>query len=221
MRVSANRRTQRRPISAVKLLGVAALIAVGFASCESVFTTSPLAFLQRDPSTLSPEQQVSYGEQALASGDPDAMAEAYETLKESDDPQTQLLAADLALGASEVEGTITQALAGLQDDGDPEAVVEEALAGFDEADLQRMQEAADLLDSADESVTPTAEQYALAAVGVIAVAASENEGDLSATTVPVQAEEFLTAAYDSLQESGESTDLLEGIGDAAGWSSGS
>ena len=73
------------------------------------------------------------------------------------------------------------------------------------------------MDAADETVSPTAEQYALAAVGLVAVAASEAGGDLSATTVPTQAEDFLQAAYDQLQESGESTDLLSGIGDAIGW----
>lgn len=221
MRTRLRIRARRRLTAIPRALAIVLLVAVGLAACENVFTTSPLSFLQRDPSTLSPEQQVSYGEEALASGDPDAMADAYEALRESDDPETQLLAADLALGASEIEGTITQALAGLQEGGDPEAVLEEALAGFDDEDLARMQDAADLVDAADESASPSAEQYALAAVGLIAVSASESDGDLSSTTVSGQAEEFLTAAYDSLQESGESTDLLEGIGGAVGWSSGS
>lgn len=216
-------REHRRPGRAVGMLALATALAVMLASCENVFTTSLFSSLQRDPSNLSPEQQVAYGEDALASGDPAAMAEAYEVLKDSDDPETQLLAADLALGAVELEATLLEAASA----DDPVATIESALDGFSDEDFTMMREAAALVDSADDSVEPTAEQYLFAAAGLIAVAADENGGTsgLEADPPPSAVEEevnqaraFLDAAAASLQASGESTDVLDGVGDAIGWS---
>jgi len=215
------RQARRRPgRRSLLLLGAFTLL---FASCENVFTTSLFSFLQRDPSKLSPEQQVAYGRDALASGDPEAMAEAYGLLKDSDDPETQLLAADLALGAVELEATLLEAASA----EDPVATIEEALDDFTDEDYAMMREAAALVDSADESVEPSAEQYFFAAAGLIAAAADENGGTagLDADPPPAAVEEevnqakaFLDAAAASLQANGESTDVLEGVGEAIGWS---
>lgn len=217
---TTTRRALRRGKRLLLLAGAATLL---LASCENVFTSSLFSFLQRDPSNLSPEQQVAYGEDALASGDPDRMAEAYEVLKDSDDPQTQLLAADLALGAVELEGTLLEVASA----EDPVATIEAALDDFTDEDFAMMREAAALVDSADDSVEPTAEQYFFAAAGLIAAAADENGGTagLDADPPPATVEEdvnqakaFLDAAAASLQANGESTDLLEGVGEAIGWS---
>lgn len=51
------------------------VLAVCF-GCQDVFTYSPLDFLERDPSTLSKEQQLLYARQALSSGDDSAMNKA-------------------------------------------------------------------------------------------------------------------------------------------------
>ena len=213
---------QRRTRGTRLLLLVGALTLL-VASCENVFTTSLFSFLQRDPSQLSPEQQIAFGEDALASGDPAKMAEAYEVLKDSDDPQTQLLAADLALGAVELEGTLLQAASA----DDPVQAIEESLDDFTDEDFAMMRDAAALVESADDSVEPTAEQYFFAAAGLIAAAADENDGTAGLDTDPPpaavedevnQAKAFLDAAAASLQASGESTDVLDGIGEAIGWS---
>jgi len=90
---------------------LALLLCVGASGCEVVFTTSLLSFLQRDPAGLSPEQQVAWAEQALASGDQEAMAEAYELVK--DDPANALLAARLALELSGVPGVMNDVLLNL------------------------------------------------------------------------------------------------------------
>jgi hypothetical protein len=82
------------------LLPALAALVLLLAGCEAVFTTSFLSFLQRDPAKLPADQQVAWAEQALASGDPAAMAEAYELVK--DDPDNELLAAKLALELSGV-----------------------------------------------------------------------------------------------------------------------
>lgn len=211
--------SRRLPIVPLAVVLVALSL---LAACESVFTTSPLAFLQRDPSKLSPEQQVAYGHDALASGDPAKMAAAYEALKDSDDPNTQLLAADLALGAVELEATLLAA-AGADD---PVAAIDDALEGFTDDEIAMMANAAALVDAADDTVAPTAEQYFFAAAALITVAADANGGTTGLDGLTPadpgydevqQAQAFLDAAQAALTANGESTDLLEGVGDAIGW----
>lgn len=208
------------------------LAALVTTSCEMVFTTSPLAFLQRDPARLSPEQQLTFGRDALASGDRDQMAEAFELLKESDDPDIQLLAGQLGIAASGLEaavyGALPEIIAAADDQAALQAVLDETLEGFSEDDLQMMGEAAALVAAAEGSVTPSAEQYVFAAVALIAVAAEQHggvgrlerveEGDPGYADVE-QAKAFLDSAYAELQADGQSTDFLEGIGEAIGWAS--
>ncbi|MDZ7794027.1 MAG: hypothetical protein U5P10_10165 [Spirochaetia bacterium] len=69
-------------------------------SCEQMFTYSIFEWAQRDPSNLSEAQQISYAKSILGSGDKDAMADAYEAIKDNTDPEVQLLASKLAVGAS-------------------------------------------------------------------------------------------------------------------------
>lgn len=184
------------------------------AGCENFFTSSPLAFLQRDPASLSAEQQIQYAEDALTSGDTEAMESAYEVLKDSDDPETQLLAADLALGAAELEGAVTEAVAGIAAGDDVETTLETALDGFTDEDLALMEAAATLVDDADAETAPSSEQYVYAAIGLVAVAV-DSAGDFETLdgTEPeiVKAEEFLQAAVDQLNAEGESTELVEEI----------
>ncbi|TVQ25478.1 MAG: hypothetical protein EA382_06930 [Spirochaetaceae bacterium] len=202
------------------LIAVAATLLV-LTGCELVFTTSPLAFLQRDPSKLSAEQQITYAQNALASGDRDAMAKAFQALKGSSDPAVQLLAVDLAVGAAGVEGALIGLIADLGVDGvDETAALDAAIASFSAADLALIAEAATLLDAADDSLTPTPEQYVFVAVGLLAIAAEASGGVAAldgSTAEQQQAEAFLQLAYDLLQESGSSTDLIEGLGDAFGF----
>jgi len=70
-------------------------------SCQDIFTFSPLDILQRDPATLSKDQQLLYAQQALSSGDRTVMTDALDVVMTSlvpDDPfnpDLHLLAADL------------------------------------------------------------------------------------------------------------------------------
>ena len=202
--------------------GIAAIVVLlALASCENVFTTSPLSFLQRDAANLSPEQQIQFANDALASGDEDTMAEAYNVLKDSDDPETQILASELALGAAGLQSAVTAALGDISGGGDTGTVLEETLAGFTAEDFALMSEAAALLDAADGTVTPTPEQYAFAAIGLMAVAVEENGGSTTGLDAvgpgdpgyeeTQQAEAFLEAAAAALQADGESTDLLDNL----------
>lgn len=202
--------------------GIAAIIvALVMVSCENVFTTSPFTFLQRDPANLSAEQQIEFANDALASGDEDKMAEAYAVLKDSDDPETQLLASELALGAAGLQSAVTAALGDMSGGGDTSTVLEETLSGFTAEDFALMGEAAALIDAADDTVTPTPEQYTFAAIGLMAVAVNDNGGSTTGLDglgpgdpgyeETQQAEAFLEAAATALQADGESTELLDDL----------
>lgn len=190
-------------------------------ACERVFTTSPLEFLQRDPSSYSEAQTLTFAEDALASGDEAAMIAAFELLADSEDPEIQLVAVELALGAAGVETVLTSVIANLAVEGaDPETVLTEALEAFTEEDLALLVSAATLLDAADESIVPTAEQYVFAAIGLIAAAADDAGGIDGLDSLPAdsdaqayidQAADFLAEAEALLLAEGGSVDILEGF----------
>ena len=190
-------------------------------ACERVFTASPFEFLQRDPASYSEAQLLSFAEDALASGDEAAMAAAFALLADSTDPETQLIAVELALGASGVGPAVISVIAGLSAEGaDSETVIADALDGFTEADLALLVQAAALLDQADDSVTPTAEQYAFTAIGLIAAAADDAGGVENINPPPSgsDAEDYVALATDFFTEAeallvteGGSTDIIDGF----------
>ena len=98
------------------LMGAAAVLLVLCVGCQAVFTFSPMSFLQRDPSRLPLAQKMTYAENALASGDDQAMLAAYNAIKNdaggSSDGDLNLLAARLAMELSGVPDLINEALAG-------------------------------------------------------------------------------------------------------------
>ncbi|MCK5671896.1 MAG: hypothetical protein KAH95_00895 [Spirochaetales bacterium] len=143
-----------------------------YTSCQQIFTYSALEWAQRDPADLPPEQQISYAESILSSGDTEAMADAYAVIDDllADDPNNVdliLLAADLAIGGS----GITDAIANL-DLENLDTSVETILASLDLALVAASAEhveAAFLLD-------PTAvseEQYLNTGLILLADAANE------------------------------------------------
>jgi hypothetical protein len=117
------------------LLPAAVLLALVLAGCQDMFTTSLFSFMQRDPADLPPAQQVAWAEQALASGDPDAMAKAFAMLE--DNPNQTYLAASLAAELSGVPQALAQAVAdmstllGYTDPLDVEAYFDGYLASVD------------------------------------------------------------------------------------------
>jgi hypothetical protein len=150
------------------------------------------------------------------------MLEAYELLADSTDATTQLLAVDLALGAAGVESALTSVIAGIAGGGDPETVISDAFDAMTEADLALLVEAAELLGQADDTVQPSAEQYAFVAIGLIAAAADDAGGldninpppaDSDAESYTEQANTFLDIALDLLEAEGDSSSTLENFGD--------
>lgn len=134
------------------LLYIVAL-ALLLAGCEQMFTYSPLSWAARDPSKLSDEQQA---QNAPVSGDIDDLQKAYDAIADSSDPDVQLLASQVALGASGFNEAI-------------EDIAKELKDGIDEADI----DAGDILDDLDQTY--------LQAAGTSLAAAEAGGADISDT----------------------------------------
>ncbi len=103
------------------LLPVLLAAAVFLPGCEAVFTSAPLAFMQRDPSKLSPDQKMAFAENALASGDAESISVAYAAIADYID-STSLsgsqaveyngMAADLLAADTGVASLFDQVVAG-------------------------------------------------------------------------------------------------------------
>ena len=91
----------------VTLLAAGLLLLGG---CEAIFTSSPFTALQRNPSSLSPEQQITYAQDALASGDKTAMQAAYDTLKSETSSTAVYMTAELGIELSGVPTLLTAAI---------------------------------------------------------------------------------------------------------------
>ncbi len=86
-------------------------------SCEQFFTYSVMSWAQRDPSNLPEAQRIAYAQSVLGSGDQKAMSDAYDAIKDNTDPDVQLLASKLAIGASGINEAVEQALNDLESGG--------------------------------------------------------------------------------------------------------
>ncbi len=145
------------------------------ASCQQVFTYSPLSWAQRDPSTLPEAQKIAYAEEALASGDITAVKAAYEALKTSPDPDTQALASQLAVSASGFNEAIADALS-------TQTFDDTTIKGIDRTWLISAVTAMDTADSGGAAIT--SDEYLTVAAGLVVLAAQANGNDVSTLTFP-------------------------------------
>jgi hypothetical protein len=199
------------------LLALAALSILG---CEQVFSTNLFAGLERDPSNLSLDQQIVYARSALASGDSGKMAKAYDALSDSiegtDDAELNLLAADLALGASDLQGVYDEIAEVALGEGTDLSNQTDLAAGLDgslgDVDYTYVAEAqAQIDDAVANGGTVSEEQYLLVTVGLIMQAADgAGTGSVSnlddGNTTDIEA--WVIAANDDLEAQGESSDYL-------------
>ena len=195
-----------------------ALLALSILGCEQVFSTNLFAGLERDPSKLSLDQQIVYAQSALASGDSGKMAKAYDALSDSiegtDDAELNLLAADLALGASDLQGVFDEIIGvalgegtDLSDQGDLAAGLDGALGDVDYSYVAEAQAQIDAAVANGGEVSE--EQYLLVTVGLI-MQAADGAGSVSNLNAGNTAaiETWVTAAKADLQARGESSDYL-------------
>ena len=130
-----------------------------------VFTFSPFSALQRDPSTLSGEQQLAYAADVLAGGDTAAMAEAYALIDAllASDPnngELHLMAAELAIGASGVGNIVSNI--------DPSAGFDNPDSMFEGLDLDMLANVDGHIQQAEASGQPISDsQYVNAGAAII------------------------------------------------------
>ena len=216
------------------LLSVAVIFIVS--GCQAVFTYSPLSFLQRDPSTLSADAQKTYAEDALASGDAEAIAKAYDAIKalladNPTDPELNLLAAKLGVEVSGVPGLINQIIQGELDLSGPNALSDVSdFINSGSVDPQAMIDAGTYYQAAESSGELTSTDYILGSLGILLGAASEASGsttDLSSLETPGTwdaaaqsgaqvAVDFLNTGIEGLAADDPARDILTGFSDYLG-----
>lgn len=153
-------------------------------SCEQVFTFSPLKAFQRNPSQMSAAQKVTYAQDALASGDPATMKEAYNAISADatnnpKDGSLNLLAGQLAFGASGATSALTQALADVASGASLSTLQTVA----NSVDINLVTDGAKNIVNADNAGQPvTDSQYAIASAALVVAAAQQAGGYQQLTT---------------------------------------
>ena len=153
-----------------------ALLPLLLTSCEQMFTYSMFEWAQRDPSNLSEAQQVSYAQNVLGTGDQQAMADAYEAIKDNEEPEVQLLASKLAVGASGINEAVEQALSDLESGstGSLESYLDSIDSTMLDNAVKSMTAATDDIATASEV---TSEEYlTVAAAGLISAVQTNEAG---------------------------------------------
>lgn len=175
---------------------IAAIVCV-MSGCEAVFTFCPVSFLQRPASGLAPEQQLSYAQDALSSGDRTTMQSAYDALAAqiaagSTDTAANYTAAALALELSGAPAVLTEAMTGLLSGTMPDIT----LADLGEVNTDLLIAAGEFLQTAKAGDAElSAVDYVLGGVGIFL---DEAGGDIAAieTMTTAQLETAVTAASD-------------------------
>jgi hypothetical protein len=185
-----------------KVVLIAAIALTLLSGCDAIFTYSALSGLQRDPADMPLDQRVKYAEDALASGDEDAIADAYDAIKDdaagSTDGDLQLLAGELALELSGINDAYDDLVnIDFGDVSGTEALVQNIVDGLD-AGL--VTDAAGFYqDAADNGGSLSGTDYLLGAMAMVAEAAIA-AGDV-ATLTPASVtnvDTYLTDALASL-----------------------
>ncbi len=161
---------------------------VVFTACQAVFTYSPVSFLQRDVSfenITDIEQIKDKAREVLVNGSASDMKTAYNAVNDAitagdDSPDTALLAADLAFGASGVNDVFTEILSDPESlSGATEDEITEMLGDLDfvmiSAGATHVQNAVTAIeDGTSGEVTET--QYIIAGASLLVSAANDAGG---------------------------------------------
>lgn len=189
---------------------------VALVSCEQFFTSSPLEWAQRDPSNLPKDQRISYAELALGSGDTEKLRDAYEAIKDIDEPEVQYLASQVAMGASGLTETLTDAL-----NSDDELDSSEILDGIDGEWLDNAETSMAAADAGNADIS--SEDYVTIAAAMVIKDAKDNggnfSGDLENELDPANADkdgDNLSKAAYYLDESGYSANDMDSLMGLAG-----
>jgi len=150
-------------------------------SCQAVFTYSPVAFLERDLSSLSDSQKIERASDALESGSTEEIRAAYDAVASiiaaggaGATTDNMLLAADLAFAGSGLTDVITSVAQ--NPDLVTSATTEELTTLFESFDADLVTAGATYVQqaSADTNATITPSQYQIAGAALLASAAEQS-----------------------------------------------
>lgn len=218
-----NRNREGRALSSIiKIALLFVLLPILSISCEQFFTYSLFEWAQRDPANLSEAQQISYAKSVLGSGDKDAMADAYNAIQDSTDPEVQLLASKLAVGASGINEAVEQALEDLESGS--AGTIEDYLDSIDSDMLDNaVTSMAAATEDPDTASEVTSEEYLTVAAASLISAVDNNidSPDTDNFSNAIDSVDSATADKDStdwadqtayyLQQSGYTTDDLDAM----------
>ncbi|HUX49622.1 MAG TPA: hypothetical protein VMW73_02435 [Spirochaetia bacterium] len=191
------------------------LAALMLSGCEQLFTSNLLSSLRRDPSTMTSEQKTAYAQQALSSGDPAVMMQAFDALTSGGTAnlttQQKVYAVELGVGATSIQSTAAQIGAQYNAGQDTTAAINSAAASIDPV---LVSQTAALLASLPSGSGATASDYAMVAIALGLAAANQAGGVQNLTGTEsdvVQAKTFFDTSQAMLQASGQSTSTVSGI----------
>jgi hypothetical protein len=194
---SVENRRRRPAVSKRKLMRLAACAVASIillAGCEQIFTYSPIAFLQRPVSGMTTEQQIKFGQDALASGDDAKMAEAYAALAgNTASGDSQYTAAQLGIELSGIPDFLWDVVNGAIVDL-PSSADSTDFAAFAAANniqpAYLAQAAANLQNAAALGETLEPMDYIMGSFGLVIEAATQPDGsiDFTAMDAPTLAE---------------------------------
>ena len=203
-------------MSRFRVFLIVPLVLVMYVGCQAVFTASPFSFMKKDVADMSYGQQQAYALEALASGDLEAMKEAFDALKaelaDSDDPDANLLGAHLAMELSGVPGILDDVVEGDIDfSGDQEDTEDQLTDFLAETDTEYMEEAADFYQSAAANGGElSGSDYILGATCILFSGTDGEDVDsASGTEEQADAVAFLEAGLADESLDDESRDMLQ------------
>ncbi len=172
------------------LIGIV-LVVLFLSSCEAVFTYSPLSFFQRDPANMSTAQKISYAEEALSSGNKEAMAKAYNSIKDlaaknPKDVELNMLAAKLAVELSGVPDVINEIVQGKIDlsGSDGGKQIADFLAGGGVDPSLMIEASTYYINAEDNGAELSSTDYIMGAMGILLDAANDISPDYSSISDP-------------------------------------
>lgn len=194
------------------------LCALFLVACEDVFTNNLLSGFQRDPDNLSKEQLLNRA--TFVGDDKSEAAKIYDALKDKvksgDGANVNIVMVDLALTASGVLDEL-QDLVQLGIDGnlgEAEALGGALDASLDKVDYTYILEAQQQIQSARaKGGTVTTDQYVFVTVGLIMMAASEQETSVSEAQPDAALTQFVDDAVADLESQGKTGTALRELKD--------
>jgi hypothetical protein len=157
---------------------------LAFGGCQAIFTYSPLAGLQRPPSSMTPAQRLTYAKDALASGDTAAMKSAYDAIINDPGVDAQYTAAQLGIELSGIPTVLRDSASDTSNLTNDLNTIDAFIAAHNLDPTYMVTAAAQLAAAASAGQPLTTMDYAMASMGTLLGIEQTAHGDWNVTHVP-------------------------------------